>query len=110
MMRPLVAVTSMILFATSFDSLAQDRRTNIQLANELGTVLASEGACGLSFNQEAITAFIEEQVPEDDMGFPSILQTMITGTEFQLRDMSASARTAHCTQITRIARSYGFID
>lgn len=82
----------------------------MQLANELGTVIASEEACGLTFDQAAIAAFIDERVPDDDMGFPSMLQTMIAGTEFQLRDMSESAKTAHCTQIRRVARRHGFVD
>jgi hypothetical protein len=48
-------------------------------------------------------------VSEKDMNFPSTLQMMVMGSEAQNADMSPSAKTAHCTQIARIARSYGFI-
>jgi len=82
---------------------------SMNLASELGTVLASEELCGLSYDQDAIAAFIEQNVPADDMGFASNLQMMTEGQAFNLRDMSTSARTAHCTQIRRVAISYGFI-
>lgn len=43
------------------------------------------------------------------MSFPSTLQLMTGGAEYELEEMSKSALTAHCTQIRRIAKSYGFI-
>lgn len=79
------------------------------LANELGSVLASESLCGLSFDQGAISAFIEKRVAADDLSFASTLQMMTTGQEFQLKGMSTSSKTAHCTQIGRVAKSYGFL-
>lgn len=79
------------------------------LATDLGNVIASEAACGLSYDQAAISAFIESKVPADDMNFPSLLQTMIMGQEYTLQEMSTSGKTAHCTQIARVAKSYGFI-
>ena len=79
------------------------------IANNLGSVLASELFCELTFKQEAITNFIEKNVAADDMSFPPALQLMIGGAKFSLSEMSVSARTAHCAQIRRIAVSYGFI-
>lgn len=79
------------------------------MATELGSVLASEEACGLTFDQAAVAAFIEEKVPADDMGFTSTLSMMTKGQQFQIEEMSASSKTAHCTQIARVAASYGFI-
>lgn len=86
---------------------AQDLKS-MTLANELGSVLASEELCGLSFEQSAIAAFVEKRVRADDLSFASTLKMMTSGNEIQLRDMSASSKTAHCTQIRRVARSYGF--
>lgn len=77
-------------------------------AMNLGNVLASENACGLSYDQSAIAAFIEKNVEADDMGFPSTLQLMTVGAEVGLKDMSQSEVTAHCTQIRRLAKAYGF--
>ncbi|QEE22649.1 signal recognition particle [Youhaiella tibetensis] len=81
----------------------------MKIATALGTVLASEKLCGLSYDQAAISAFIESNVPADDMDFPATLQMMIQGQGYNLKGMSESAKTAHCTQIARTAKSYKFI-
>lgn len=86
-----------------------DEFESMQLASNLGTVLASEEPCGFTFDQTAIAAFIENKVPADDMGFASILSMMTQGQRIQIDRMSASSKTAHCTQIKRVASSYGFL-
>jgi hypothetical protein len=82
---------------------------SMNLALELGSVLAAEEACGLTYDQSAIERFIDKNVPADDMSFPSSLSMMTSGSAVQLEEMTASAKTAHCSQIRRIAKSYGFI-
>jgi len=77
-------------------------------AMKLGNVLAAETACGLSYDQAGIAAVIEQNVKADDMGFPSALQLMTAGAEADPGDMSQSEVTAHCTQIRRLAKAYGF--
>lgn len=94
--------------AASTPVLAQGLES-MRLATELGTVLASEEPCGLTFDQSAIAAFIEGKVAADDMSFASRLNLMTKGQEVQIEEMSASSKTAHCTQIKRVAASYGFI-
>lgn len=81
----------------------------MQLATNLGTVLASEEFCGLSYDQPAIESFIAEKVDADDLSFPSTLSMMTEGSEYQLKDLSKSSKTAHCAQISRLAKTYGFI-
>lgn len=105
MYRILIAAA---LAAASTPVLAQGLES-MKLATELGTVLASEEPCGLTFDQTAIAAFIEAKVPADDMGFASTLNMMTEGQKYQIEEMSASSKTAHCTQIKRVAASYGFI-
>src|ERR1700730_3225659 len=78
------------------------------LARALGTVLGSEEFCGLHYDQAAIQSFITKRVSADDMDFPPLLESMTTGTEVGNRSKSNSAKTAHCAQIARIAKSYGF--
>ncbi|WP_244560180.1 signal recognition particle [Bosea sp. TND4EK4] len=87
---------------------AQDLKS-MTLANELGSVLASEELCDLSYNQSAIAAFIEKRVKADDLGFATNLRMMTAGQEFQLKGISASSKTAHCAQIRRVAKAYGFV-
>jgi hypothetical protein len=70
--------------------------------------LGSEEFCGLDYDQAAIQAFITKRVPADDMDFPPMLESMTTGTEVGNQTKSNSAKTAHCAQIARIAKSYGF--
>jgi hypothetical protein len=81
---------------------------SMALAVNLGDVLASEAFCGLTYDQAAISAFIDKHVKADDMGFTSTLQMMTEGKEIDLQKMSPSAKTAHCAQIARVARAYGF--
>ncbi|UWU80723.1 signal recognition particle [Bradyrhizobium huanghuaihaiense] len=80
----------------------------MNLANELGSILASEKVCGLTYDQAAIAAFVEQRVPANDMSFPSTLNMMVTGNAVQIEGLSPSAKTAHCTQVRRVAKSYGF--
>lgn len=94
------------VFAASAGA-AQDMKA-IALANELGSVLASEALCELSYDQAAISAFVEKRVKADDMSFANNLRMMTGGQEMQLKSLSASGKTAHCTQIKRVAKSYGF--
>lgn len=80
----------------------------VDVANSLGSVIASEEACGLQYDQDAIKRFIDAKVPADDMGFPNMLNMMTQGASYSIRSMSASAKAAHCRQIERVAKSYGF--
>nr|WP_278520431.1 signal recognition particle [Brucella anthropi] len=80
------------------------------IASGLGRVIASEEICGLSYSQQAIEKFIDEKVPADDLNFPGNLTIAIGGNTADLKAMSASQKTANCTQVKRIAKSYGFID
>lgn len=81
----------------------------ITTAQALGNVLGSESVCELSFNQDAIAAYIDATIPADDMKFTPMLITMTTASERQASEMSRSALTAHCRQIARVAASFGFV-
>ena len=102
---PAIAI-ALVFFTRPGNAQSLDSMT---LANELGTLLASEEICGLTFKQDAIQAFIEKKVRANDLSFPPTLNVMTTGAEAQIKDMSTSARTAHCAQIRRLAVSYGFV-
>lgn len=97
-----------LLLAQPDIAAAQDFKS-MQLAHELGSVISAEVPCGLAYDQTAIAAFIEKRVRADDMGFSGQLRVQTSGQEIQMKTMSASAKTAHCTQAKRVAKSYGFI-
>tara|TARA_R110002020_G_scaffold10801_22_gene41076 strand:- start:5005 stop:5337 length:333 start_codon:yes stop_codon:yes gene_type:complete len=105
-MRPYLFAA--LLLAMPAQTHAQSDVDSMMLASQLGSVLAAEDFCGFDFDQAAIAAFIEAKVAADDMAFPSTLSTMTDGHRYQQESMSASAKTAHCTQIGRVAVSYGF--
>lgn len=108
MRRLFLAVSALILAGLATPSPAVSMES-MKIAMELGSVLASEEACSLTFDQAAIERFIEAKVAADDMGFASMLQTMTEGNRFQIGSMSTSAKTAHCAQIRRVARANGFV-
>jgi hypothetical protein len=86
------------------------RADSLEFATHLGNMLASESVCGLSYKAEAIEGLIAKKVKADDIEFPSTLNVMTSGSEYQLRDLTASAKVAHCAQVRRAAKAYGFID
>ncbi|WP_247653367.1 signal recognition particle [Pannonibacter phragmitetus] len=88
---------------------AQGALDSMRKAQQLADVLGSEAACGLTYDQEAISAYIDKAIPADDMSFTSNLNMFVSATEFQLQGMSTSAKTAHCTQVRRVAKSFGFL-
>jgi hypothetical protein len=80
------------------------------VANKLGLMLASESYCELRFHQPAIEKFIAANVDETDMGFSSRLALFTAGQQARFKQHTESAKTAHCAQVVRAARKYGFID
>ena len=106
-MQKLIFPICILMTTISHQAFAKD---STDVALQLGTVLASETFCNLSYNHEAIDAYVQKNVSADDMGFPSMLDMMTQGSEIQLRDMSSSSKAAHCTQMRRIAKSYGFVN
>lgn len=98
-------VLCLVLVCSASWASAKDTTT---LANELGTVLAAEEFCDLSFDQAAIGAFIDKNVRATDMSFASMLNLMISGHKVSHAQMGAAQKTAHCRQVARVAKSLGF--
>ena len=105
----LVAAAAIVMACTGIASAWSDL-DRMTVATALGDMLGSEQACGFSYNQSAIEAYVDKKVPADDMSFSSMLSMMTDGAKFQLDDMTPSQKTAHCRQIGRVAKANGFID
>lgn len=90
-------------------SVGMDDFEMLQVANALGAVIAAEEPCGLSYDQAAIAAYIENTVPPERMDFASALQVQIMGQQAMLPAMSSSATAAHCAAIRGPAVKFGFI-
>ena len=95
--------------AAPFSLMAQSL-DSIRIATDLGTMLAAEEFCDLSYRQEAIRGWIDENTDPADMGVSSTLRMMTDGSAFMLGEMSESGKTAHCRSIERTARHLGFIE
>ncbi|MCW8059312.1 signal recognition particle [Agrobacterium tumefaciens] len=106
-MKPTLTFVLLLVFATA--ALAAPKKGSSSVALELGTVLAAEEFCGLSYDTDKVTSFIEENVAADDMRFASTLQLMTAGKQSEHKDMTATAKAAHCAQIRRVAKANGFI-
>jgi hypothetical protein len=77
---------------------------------QLGMVLGSETACGLTYDQDAIEAFINKQpIGENDPQFVSDLAIMSRAASRDIEEMSKGVLAAHCTQTRRVAKQNGFI-
>lgn len=78
-------------------------------AMSLGTLIGSEEYCGLTFDQAAIEAWVEKNIPADAMDFPQHMSMGHDAEIYQQSSRSPSAKTAHCAGVTRTARHYGFL-
>ena len=105
--RTVIAIVSLALLSSA--AVAWSDLDRMKLSSSLGDILASEKPCGLIYKQDAISKFINSKVPPSDMEFPSHLDMQTQGRAIMLKEMSASSKTAHCRQIERVAKSYGFI-
>lgn len=83
---------------------------SMQVASMLGTMLAAEEMCGLTYDLDAIDRFIDDKVAADDMDFAGTLRLMTAGAGHQHSGMSEAEARAHCRQIARSARANGFIE
>ena len=61
------------------------------VALNLGSVIGSEQACGLTYDRDPIERFITEQVKASDMSFPSTLNMMTMGKKVAIKEMSESS-------------------
>ncbi len=83
---------------------------NWDLAHNLGLILASEELCGLKFEKKGIENFIVNRVGADDLDFANELSGGLASGKFKVSRMTPSELTAHCTQIQRVAKTYGFLN
>lgn len=97
------------LAATTGPALAMDDLQAMQAAAALSTIIGSEQACGLTYDQAAIAAWITANVPPERMDFASTLQLLTMGQEHKVTKMSRSALTAHCAAVAASARHNKFI-
>jgi hypothetical protein len=88
-------------------ALGEPKFDELELASDLGYVLASEEACGLNFDKDAIKKFVQDRVPADDLSFAALLSLNAYDGRDEVKEMNPSTLTALCVQVARVAKSYG---
>lgn len=88
-------------------SAAADDRSIRDKTHDLGAVIGSEKFCELTLDQTAIAAFIEQNIPAEEMDFPENLNMAVLGAQMYFESMSASTKVAYCTGMRRTAKAYG---
>lgn len=81
-------------------TLADDLR---DLARALGEIMASEAACELKLDPEAIRKLIRTKVPADDLRFMKDVDNQVALFPGRLEDMTDAVKAAHCEQMGRLA-------
>lgn len=110
-MHPLpVALAALAFSALAPSAASAQGLASMTLATELGTLLGSERACGLTYDLDAIDRFIDTQVDPSEMNFPALLGTMAQGQEMNVGQMTEATRRAHCRAVAQTARHHGFIE
>ena len=103
-MRCLIAPAIMVMLCSQ-SAAAMDSE---KAADSLGNILASEEACELHYDQAAIAAWVEANVAATDMDFPDTLGRVVRVSKYEITKQSSSERTAHCVQVRRLAKTFGF--
>ena len=104
----MLLLAPLLLMFAAGPALAQNLEA-MQLANELGALLAAEEHCGLSFDQAAIERFMAEQPAAADLSFPQNLVLMTQGQSYMLEAQTSSQKVAHCAAVKAAARKAGFL-
>lgn len=76
------------------------------VAAQIGSVIASEQACGVRLDPVAIEAYIAARVDPGDLEFTAALGVNTRGVGREIEQMSDSLRVAHCAQIRRVVEAY----
>lgn len=80
------------------------------VAKQLGSVLAAEKFCEMTFNTDAISTFITNKVAADDMDFTSNIDLVIFGAKDDQEKMGTTQKIVHCTQMKRVAKHLNFTE
>ena len=105
-MRGLTIGVAILALVSATGALAGPRT---KTAEQLGNLLGSEPACALTFDKNAVRAFIEKNVPADDLDFTRTLNTHVSLAEYRAKEMRSTQLAAHCFQIKRSAEALGLL-
>lgn len=76
---------------------------------DLGRLLAADEACGLSFNEAAVDAYLIKYADPTDLSASRLLDVAIRGTRSQLRNMKPTDLAVQCKLARRSADALGLL-
>jgi hypothetical protein len=80
-----------------------------EAAYSLADMIASEKACGMSFDQEAVKAWAEKAIAAEEPSMSVAMGFYLDGMRGRVERMQGSEKTVHCQRIERLARQRQFI-
>ncbi len=103
----LVTILTFASMAASGVASAQSMKA-MNASEQLGKMIAYEKACGISYNQQAISNWIDKNFP-GDMEFANMLATDIYLEKSEIAERSSMEINITCTSVRRAAKDAGFI-
>jgi len=81
-----------------------------QAVATIGSLIAAERFCGLKYDDDMITVWVDDRVHHSDRSFFNRLDTAIVQNERRQHAMTGAARQAHCSTVFATANHYGFLE
>ena len=75
----------------------------------LSTAQGMSTSVVMTFDKNAVRAFIEKNVPADDFDFTRTLNTHVSLAEYRAKEMGSTQLAAHCFQVKRNADALGLL-
>jgi hypothetical protein len=97
-----------VVFA-SLPSTMAFAQENLRLAGDLGSIIGSAEPCGYTLNDDAVSAYIEANVPASDLGFADNLRNNISYKRMLASDMTGLELRVYCETTQRAADGLGFL-
>lgn len=102
--------TIAVLVLVGSTALADEYPDQFIFASQLGTLLGSELPCGMSYDIQAVNAYIDANADPKDLSVLSQLNFHTFSTKGGLETMDATAKAAQCRVAARSAAALGFVD
>lgn len=82
---------------------------NLRLVGDLGSIIGSAEACGYTLNDDAVSAYIEANVPASDLGFADSLRMNIEYKRGLAAEMTGLDLRVFCEATQRAADGLGLL-
>ena len=103
------SIAILVLITSTSVHAAPGSRDNVALALSMGSLLGSEEACNIHFDNSKVDAFIKKNVADDDIYFADTVSTGARVQPTEISRMSSAVLAAHCAQMRKLAKKFEII-